>query len=77
MPVPVDDRASAGLGERGELGVPPDHCLYPLARCAVQLLEGDLTDNAVAEVAPGQSWAGEQEHQEVSEQAGPAGVNHL
>jgi hypothetical protein len=31
----------------------------------------------VAEVAPGQSWAGEQEHQEVSEQAGPAGVNHF
>src|SRR5688500_19419956 len=66
----------AGLGEGVEVGVTTDHLLDPLARGVGQLLERDLADDPVPEVAPGQSWPREQGDQDGGEQAKKAGVNH-
>jgi hypothetical protein len=61
-------RPATGLGEAVELGVLPDHRVDPLARGSLQLLERDLADDPVAEVAPGEGWQGMEEDSDGAQQ---------
>ena len=47
-------RGSAGIGEGAELRVDGDKGVYAGFDLRLQLLIGDLADNAVADVAPGE-----------------------
>jgi hypothetical protein len=76
-PAPWTIGPAAGFGERIELGVLADHSLDPLARGVVQLLERDLADDPVADVAPGEGGGRPRGPQKASYHAEDAAVHDL